>query len=99
MKCCSIQSHALSVSTQLAWVIQAYVCQCLCKALTDLVAMQLQFGLTGVSTKDLTRSFGWDYHDAFMQHDVQELARVLFDKLEQNMKVRPAPACTTRLKT
>ena len=51
--------------------------------------MQLQFGDMSVSTKDLTRSFGWDYHDAFMQHDVQELNRVLVEKLEERMKVRP----------
>ena len=49
--------------------------------------MQLQFGDLSVSTKDLTRSFGWDYHDAFMQHDVQELNRVLVEKLEERMKV------------
>ena len=37
-------------------------------------------------TKDLTRSFGWDSVDAFMQHDVQELNRVLCEKLEDKMK-------------
>lgn len=41
-----------------------------------------------MSTKDLTKSFGWDYQDAFMQHDVQELNRVLVEKLEERMKVR-----------
>jgi ubiquitin carboxyl-terminal hydrolase 7 len=40
-----------------------------------------------VATKDLTRSFGWDANDSFMQHDVQELNRVLCDKLEEKMKV------------
>lgn len=49
--------------------------------------MQLQFGETSVSTKDLTKSFGWDSYDAFMQHDVQELNRVLQEKLEDKMKV------------
>ena len=48
---------------------------------------QLQFGDTSVSTKDLTKSFGWDTYDAFMQHDVQELNRVLQEKLEDKMKV------------
>jgi ubiquitin carboxyl-terminal hydrolase 7 len=40
-----------------------------------------------VSTKELTKSFGWDTYDAFMQHDVQELNRVLQEKLEDKMKV------------
>lgn len=35
-----------------------------------------------VSTKGLTKSFGWTGADAFTQHDVQELLRVLFDALE-----------------
>jgi ubiquitin carboxyl-terminal hydrolase 7 len=42
-----------------------------------------------MSTKDLTKSFGWDTYDAFMQHDVQELNRVLQEKLEDKMKVSP----------
>lgn len=48
---------------------------------------QLQFGKTPVSTKDLTQSFGWDTSDAFQQHDVQELNRILCDRLEEKMKV------------
>jgi ubiquitin carboxyl-terminal hydrolase 7 len=47
---------------------------------------KLQFGPSAVPTKDLTRSFGWDSVDAFMQHDVQELNRVLCEKLEDKMK-------------
>lgn len=39
-----------------------------------------------VGTLALTRSFGWDSGDAFTQHDVQELNRVLMDKLEGKMK-------------
>jgi hypothetical protein len=35
----------------------------------------------------LTKSFGWDTYDSFMQHDVQELNRVLCEKLEDKMKV------------
>ena len=35
-----------------------------------------------VSTAALTRSFGWDVRESFVQHDVQELCRVLFDALE-----------------
>jgi ubiquitin carboxyl-terminal hydrolase 7 len=48
---------------------------------------KLQFSRTPVSTKDLTKSFGWSTMDAFMQHDVQELNRVLCEKLEIKMKV------------
>lgn len=39
-----------------------------------------------VDTTDLTKAFGWDSADAFTQHDVQELARVLMDRLEAKMK-------------
>ena len=47
-----------------------------------------------MSTKELTKSFGWDTYDAFMQHDVQELNRVLQEKLEDKMKVSsPEPNC------
>lgn len=49
---------------------------------------RLQYSRTPVSTKDLTKSFGWSTMDAFMQHDVQELNRVLCEKLEDKMKVR-----------
>lgn len=35
-----------------------------------------------VETLELTRAFGWTSADAFVQHDVQELLRVLFDRLE-----------------
>lgn len=39
-----------------------------------------------ISTLELTKSFGWDSSDAFTQHDVQELNRILMDKLETAMK-------------
>lgn len=39
-----------------------------------------------VDTLQLTKSFGWDTADAFTQHDVQELNRVLMDNLEGKMK-------------
>lgn len=39
-----------------------------------------------VGTMELTKSFGWDSLDAFTQHDVQELNRILMDKLEIAMK-------------
>lgn len=54
-------------------------------------ALQREFYLLSTSdqpvgTSLLTKSFGWDSGDAFTQHDVQELNRVLMDKLEQHMK-------------
>jgi len=48
---------------------------------------KLQYNDTSVATKELTKSFGWDTYDSFMQHDVQELNRVLCEKLEDKMKV------------
>ncbi|XP_057732462.1 ubiquitin C-terminal hydrolase 13-like isoform X2 [Arachis stenosperma] len=47
---------------------------------------KLQYSDSSVATKELTKSFGWDTYDAFMQHDVQELNRVLCEKLEDKMK-------------
>ncbi|CAK9213983.1 unnamed protein product [Sphagnum troendelagicum] len=47
---------------------------------------KIQYSDTSVATKDLTKSFGWDTYDSFMQHDVQELNRVLSEKLEDKMK-------------
>ncbi|EFA82639.1 meprin and TRAF domain-containing protein [Heterostelium album PN500] len=44
------------------------------------------FGSVAVSTKELTKSFGWGTHDIFTQHDVQELNRVLCDNLNEKMK-------------
>nr|GEW40507.1 ubiquitin carboxyl-terminal hydrolase 12-like isoform X2 [Tanacetum cinerariifolium] len=47
---------------------------------------KLQYNETSVATKELTKSFGWDSYESFMQHDVQELNRVLCEKLEDKMK-------------
>ncbi|KAH8955666.1 hypothetical protein BDL97_08G152600 [Sphagnum fallax] len=47
---------------------------------------KIQYSDSSVATKDLTKSFGWDTYDSFMQHDVQELNRVLSEKLEDKMK-------------
>ena len=54
----------------------------------------MQFTDACVSTKDLTKSFGWDTVESFMQHDIQELNRVLTDKLDEKMKARAALLCT-----
>lgn len=50
------------------------------------VFYELQFLDKPVGTKKLTRSFGWESLDSFMQHDVQELCRVLLDNMESKMK-------------
>ncbi|XP_065225865.1 ubiquitin carboxyl-terminal hydrolase 7 [Planococcus citri] len=50
------------------------------------VFYDLQFSDKPVGTKRLTKSFGWEALDSFMQHDVQEFLRVLLDKLENKMK-------------
>ena len=39
-----------------------------------------------VTTTALTRSFGWTGSDSFVQHDVQELCRVLYDALEEALR-------------
>uniref|UniRef100_A0A8C2BUK6 Ubiquitin carboxyl-terminal hydrolase 47 n=1 Tax=Cyprinus carpio TaxID=7962 RepID=A0A8C2BUK6_CYPCA len=39
-----------------------------------------------IETTDVTRSFGWDSSEAWQQHDVRELCRVMFDALEQKWK-------------
>lgn len=50
------------------------------------VFYNLQFSDKPVGTKKLTKSFGWETLDSFMQHDVQELCRVLLDNMESKMK-------------
>eukprot|EP00440_Ansanella_granifera_P021784 gb/GFBE01023649.1/.p1 GENE.gb/GFBE01023649.1/~~gb/GFBE01023649.1/.p1 ORF type:complete len:1458 (+),score=331.24 gb/GFBE01023649.1/:1-4374(+) len=60
-------------------------------ALPLLVSLQnlfyrLQTSEAPVSCRELMRSFGWDTADAFMQHDAQELNRLLCDRLEEQMK-------------
>ncbi|KAI3938553.1 hypothetical protein MKW98_016058 [Papaver atlanticum] len=46
----------------------------------------LQYKKDSVGTKQLTKSFGWNTNEAFMQHDVQELNRILCEKIEDKMK-------------
>lgn len=49
--------------------------------------MQLQTSdKHSLETKELTASFGWESHDAYDQHDVQELCRLMFDALEHRWK-------------
>eukprot|EP01138_Halocafeteria_seosinensis_P009421 gb/GECG01009628.1/.p1 GENE.gb/GECG01009628.1/~~gb/GECG01009628.1/.p1 ORF type:complete len:1475 (+),score=227.04 gb/GECG01009628.1/:1-4425(+) len=44
-----------------------------------------------ISTRPLTKSFQWDSSEAFQQHDVQELMRVLFDALERSLRASGHP--------
>ncbi|CAO3702673.1 unnamed protein product [Rhizopus stolonifer] len=57
----------------------------------------LQFSNYAVSTIEVTRSFGWNTVDAFMQRDVQEFNRLLQDNLERKMKGTPAEGSIQRL--
>ncbi|CAK9829042.1 Ubiquitin carboxyl-terminal hydrolase 47 [Anthophora retusa] len=41
---------------------------------------------SAVETTALTKSFGWDSTEAWQQHDIQELCRVMFDALELKFK-------------
>ena len=50
------------------------------------VFYELQNADDSVSTTQLTKSFGWASIDAFMQHDVEELSRVLIDNIEAKLK-------------
>ncbi|KAJ1554488.1 hypothetical protein HK405_004931 [Cladochytrium tenue] len=61
------------------------------------VFYQLQYSETPVGTTELTKSFGWDAVDSFMQHDVQEFNRVLQDNLESKMKGTEAEGAISRL--
>lgn len=47
---------------------------------------QLQHSQDPLDTTELTKSFGWDTGEAFTQHDVQEMNRILMDRLEARMK-------------
>ncbi|WPG98330.1 Hypothetical protein R9X50_00111900 [Acrodontium crateriforme] len=47
---------------------------------------RLQADKVAVSTQELTHSFGWESRQIFEQQDVQELSRILMEKLEARMK-------------
>ncbi|KAK3050993.1 ubiquitin-specific protease ubp15 [Extremus antarcticus] len=47
---------------------------------------RLQADQSAVSTQELTHSFGWESRQIFEQQDVQELSRILMEKLEARMK-------------
>ncbi|CAB5376644.1 unnamed protein product [Rhizophagus irregularis] len=58
---------------------------------------QLQISNTPVKTTELTKSFGWDSAESFVQHDVQEFNRVLQNNLEGKMKNTKADGAITKL--
>ena len=47
---------------------------------------QLQTNETAVPTAELTLSFGWESKHIFEQQDVQELSRILMERMEERMK-------------
>ncbi|KAJ2451332.1 ubiquitin-specific protease ubp15, partial [Coemansia sp. RSA 2424] len=57
----------------------------------------LQVSSDAVDTTELTKSFGWDSLESFMQHDVQEFNRVLQDNLETKMKGTVVDGAVARL--
>lgn len=61
------------------------------------VFYRLQTSPNAVDTSELTKSFGWDAVDSFMQHDVQEFLRVLMDKMDEKMKGTPVEGLVPRL--
>ncbi|CAK4618722.1 unnamed protein product [Aphanomyces euteiches] len=48
--------------------------------------LQLKKDQQAVETKGLTTSFGWSVADLFVQHDVQEFYRVLFEALKKSLQ-------------
>ncbi|KAK3819643.1 MAG: ubiquitin carboxyl-terminal hydrolase 5 [Benniella sp.] len=61
------------------------------------VFYQLATSDASVGTTELTRSFGWNSLESFMQHDVQEFNRVLQDNLEGKMKGTAAEGAIQKL--
>ncbi|XP_049850722.1 uncharacterized protein LOC126323767 [Schistocerca gregaria] len=50
-----------------------------------------------VFTTELTKSFGWKSEQLLMQHDIQELARLLEESLEDRMKGTPVEGTIEKL--
>jgi ubiquitin carboxyl-terminal hydrolase 7 len=73
-----------AVKTNSAWTLQR-------------LFYSLQVSKLAVSTTDLTSSFGWDSRQIFEQQDVQELSRILMEKLEERMKGTAAENALPRL--
>ena len=58
--------------------------------LQRLFARMMCLDQASVRTDRLTNSFGWSRSDEVIQHDAQELNRVLFDAVELSLKDTPA---------
>ena len=56
-----------------------------------------QFFFFNFFFQGLTKSFGWGLRDAFEQHDIQELNRVLFEAMERSLKGTPSENFLTEL--
>ncbi|KAA6384259.1 MAG: putative cysteine proteinase [Streblomastix strix] len=61
------------------------------------VFFDLQTSNQCVPTKELTQSFGWTQANAFEQHDVQELNRVLMEKIIEMTENTPFRDCIPAL--
>lgn len=58
---------------------------------------KLQTSNVAINSLELTHSFGWTTADAFTQHDVQELNRILMDRLENKMKGTDIDGCLNNI--
>lgn len=79
-----IPTNEDAVKTNSAWTLQR-------------LFYSLQMNKVAVSTTELTSSFGWDSRQIFEQQDVQELSRILMEKLEERMKGTAAENALPRL--
>ncbi|KAL8822613.1 MAG: hypothetical protein Q9191_006654, partial [Dirinaria sp. TL-2023a] len=57
----------------------------------------LQTNEDAVSTQELTGSFGWETKHIFEQQDVQELSRILMERMEERMKGTEAENALPRM--
>ncbi|KAF1981728.1 cysteine proteinase [Aulographum hederae CBS 113979] len=58
---------------------------------------QLQTSTGPVNTNELTSAFGWDSRQIFEQQDVQELSRILMERMEEKMKGTEAEDSLARM--
>lgn len=68
-----------------------------CALALQRIFWRLQHDEHAASTNELTRAFGWETLESFIQSDVQEFSRVLLDELEGKMKGTPAEGSIERL--
>jgi ubiquitin carboxyl-terminal hydrolase 47 len=51
----------------------------------QLLFARLHLSYSTLRTTGLTKSFGWNEHESFQQHDAQEFCRVVFDAIESSV--------------